>query len=128
VLDLGSTWPWLPYLQERGIHFTGGWVDPIAGLDTCGEEKMSCLHWVRTPNFPVCSRFLYWLCCPGPRQNKTVKNIKFCVSIITYLMCLYALVGCSCFLALFFIWVSSAFCMYIFETWICFRNLSLQIK
>ena len=52
--------------KTPGTYCTGSWVDPRAGLDGCGEEKISRHHRVRTPNHPVCSKSLYRLCYLGP--------------------------------------------------------------
>ena len=32
----------LPPRKDLGAHCTGGWVGPRAGLDGCGEDKISC--------------------------------------------------------------------------------------
>jgi hypothetical protein len=33
-----------------GIHFIGGWVGPIAGLDIMEKRKISCPYWELTPD------------------------------------------------------------------------------
>jgi hypothetical protein len=38
----------LPPVKSSGVHCSGGWMGPGAGLDGCGEEKM-CLRWVWNP-------------------------------------------------------------------------------
>jgi hypothetical protein len=51
-----------------GTHWTGGWVDPRAGLDNEARGKiLSPLRGIepRSPGRPVRSQTLYWLSYPG---------------------------------------------------------------
>jgi len=51
------------YPRERPcIHCIGGWVDPKAGLDGCGNLASTG---IRTPDRPARSESLYRLSCPG---------------------------------------------------------------
>ena len=40
----------LPMEKCCGAHFKVGWVDPRDGLDGCGEEKISYLHYSSNQN------------------------------------------------------------------------------
>jgi hypothetical protein len=74
MLNLGTRWgcgqchalsALLPG-NRPGTYSTGSWVGPRSGLDGCGEEKICWHHRLQTPNCPVCSKSLYWLCHLGP--------------------------------------------------------------
>jgi hypothetical protein len=49
--------PAVLYPQDRasGTHWIGGWVGPIAGLDTETREKFLCLYRGSKPSHAVCS-------------------------------------------------------------------------
>jgi hypothetical protein len=51
------------YPRERpGIHCTGGWVGPRAGLVRCGKSRSTG---IRSPHLPARSESLYRLSYPG---------------------------------------------------------------
>jgi len=51
------------YPRERpGTHCTGGWVDPMAGLDGGGKFAPAG---IRFPDRPACSQSLYRLSRPS---------------------------------------------------------------
>jgi hypothetical protein len=50
----------IPGVRIPGIHWTGGWVGPRAGLDTEARGQ------TRSLGRPVCSQTLYWLSYPSP--------------------------------------------------------------
>jgi hypothetical protein len=52
------------YLRERaGTHFTGGWMDPSAGMDRCGKYRHRT--GIRSPDRPARSQSLYLLSYTG---------------------------------------------------------------
>jgi hypothetical protein len=63
ILDLGTRWGWVASVMPRprfilgertpGTHWTGGWVDPRAGLAQRLEEKSFHLCWGSNLNSPV---------------------------------------------------------------------------
>jgi hypothetical protein len=65
------------YPGERtpGTHWTGGWVDPRAGLDAEAKRKILCLCRGSNPSRPVRSHTLYWLSYPGSISG-IISNIK----------------------------------------------------
>jgi len=42
--------------EKPGTHYTGGWVDPRAGLDRCGKSRPPPVFYSRTVQ-PVASRY-----------------------------------------------------------------------
>jgi hypothetical protein len=59
-----------------GIHCIG-WVGTIAGLNGCGEEKISCPHLTSNPNPAARSNSLYHLHSPDSQVLVQVPNIDF---------------------------------------------------
>jgi hypothetical protein len=55
----------LPGERTTGIHWTGGWVGPRAGLDAGARRKTLCLCRVSNPGRPVRRQSLYCLSYPG---------------------------------------------------------------
>jgi hypothetical protein len=49
-----------PREWTTGIHWTGGWVELSAGLDTQARGKILCICRGWNPGRPVCSPTLYW--------------------------------------------------------------------
>jgi len=64
ILDIGE-WQascpgcFTPRERNPGIHWTGGWVGPTAGLDMVSKQKILSLHWELNPNHPAHSQTLY---------------------------------------------------------------------
>jgi hypothetical protein len=52
-----------PRESTPGIHLTGCWVGPRAGLDTEASGKTLCRG--SNPGRPACSQTLHWLSYPG---------------------------------------------------------------
>jgi hypothetical protein len=46
-------------IDPPGTHWTGGWVDPRAGLDSEARRKILCLCRGSNPGRSVCSQTLY---------------------------------------------------------------------
>jgi hypothetical protein len=67
ALDGGGKWMPHPghYLWKRdfGIHCTGSWVGPRAGLKRCGK---TCPHGIQSLNCPACSKLSNCLHYPRP--------------------------------------------------------------
>lgn len=71
---LGAKWGWvvnptpcpLYPLEGDGNHCVGGWVDPSARLDGCGELTPTGL---RQQFRPSRSESLYRLSCPSPQST-----------------------------------------------------------
>jgi hypothetical protein len=93
ILDFGTRQEWevsitsqlcfSPGKRTPGIHFTGGWVGLIAGLDTEATGKiLLTLPEIepRSPGRPAHSQTLYWL-------NYPAHIISFCYLIICFLRC-----------------------------------------
>jgi hypothetical protein len=63
IHDLGTRWGWVVNITPRprftpgertpGTHWTGGWVDPRAGLDTEARGKILCPCRGSNPDRPV---------------------------------------------------------------------------
>ena len=76
-----ALYPW----EKPGIHCTGGWVGPKAGLDMCGKSPPPT--GIRSPDRPACSQSLYWLSYPAHlSSNAYILNYStvfcFCKSIL----------------------------------------------
>ena len=56
--------PLYPAGKEPGIHCTGGWLGPRAGLEGCGKSAPAPTG-IRPPDRPARSESLYLLGCPG---------------------------------------------------------------
>jgi hypothetical protein len=56
-----------PGERTPGIHCTGGWVGPRAGLDTEDRGKIVCPRRGSNPGRPARSQTLYCLSYPGSR-------------------------------------------------------------
>ena len=74
-------------LEKPGIHCTGGWVGPRAGLDRCGKSRPPPWFDPR-PVQPAASRYTDWAIRPTCRWQKLCKNIlvtkslnKLCLTI-----------------------------------------------
>jgi hypothetical protein len=52
----GQLYPWV---KDPGIHCTGGWVGPSAGLDAEARGNILCLCRGLNPGRPVCSQTVY---------------------------------------------------------------------
>jgi hypothetical protein len=75
-LDLGTSWKWVvsftprpfyPREKSPGAHWTGGWVDPRAGLDDVEKRKFLTLPELelRPLDRPARNQSLYRLSYPG---------------------------------------------------------------
>ena len=53
-------------LERHGTHFTGGWVGPRAGLDSCGK---SLPHWDSIPDRLARSSVAIPTKLPGPHMK-----------------------------------------------------------
>jgi hypothetical protein len=75
IRNVGTRWGWVVSFTPRphftpgertpGIHCTGGWVCPRAGLDAEARRKILCPCRGSNPSRPVRSQTLYWLSYPG---------------------------------------------------------------
>ena len=70
------------YRRERhGIHSTGGWVGPRAGLNRCGKSHPPT--GIRFPDRPARSQSLYRLSYPGLHYNGITMGTVHCLRIRT---------------------------------------------
>jgi hypothetical protein len=71
----------IPKERTSSTNFIGGWVSPLASLDTV-KRKIPCLYQELNSEHPACSLSLYRLSCVHHNDNQCV-----CVHIYIYLPC-----------------------------------------
>jgi hypothetical protein len=82
-LHLGTRLKWsasrpgrfTPGEEAPGTHWTGGWVNPTAGLDAEAERRRSDPCRESNPSPPACSQPLYWLSYPTSQHERWKNSI-----------------------------------------------------